>query len=43
MSAAAKLKTSQPDARLAAVDATKFNSLASKYDIKGFPTIKYFE
>ncbi|XP_076456070.1 protein disulfide-isomerase A5-like [Babylonia areolata] len=43
MSAATKLKEEVPGAKLAAVDATKFKDLASKYSIKGYPTLKYFE
>ena len=43
MSAAARLKKEVPDAKLAAVDATKFKDLGSKYSVKGYPTLKYFE
>nr|UMA82692.1 venom-related protein disulfide isomerase [Conus ebraeus] len=43
MTAATRLKEKVPDARLAAVDATKFKDLAHKYHIKGYPTLKYFE
>lgn len=35
--------TEVPDAKLAAVDATKYRELANTYSIKGFPTLKYFE
>ncbi|CAG7827121.1 unnamed protein product, partial [Allacma fusca] len=31
------------DAVLAAVDATKEPSLGKKYDVKGYPTVKYFK
>lgn len=43
MSAATRLITEVPDAKLAAVDATKYRELANTYSIKGFPTLKYFE
>ncbi|PVD35860.1 hypothetical protein C0Q70_02829 [Pomacea canaliculata] len=43
MSAATRLMTEVPDAKLAAVDATKYRELANTYSIKGFPTLKYFE
>ncbi|KAL8572134.1 hypothetical protein ACOMHN_052931 [Nucella lapillus] len=43
MSAATRLKTHVPDAALAAVDATKFRDLANRFNIKGYPKLKYFE
>ncbi len=42
-SAAAKLKSELPTAKLAAVDATQHGQVAKKYDVSGYPTIKYFE
>ena len=43
MAAATRLKTEVPGAKLAAVDATKFRDVAGKFDVKGYPTLKYFE
>ncbi|KAK7092365.1 protein disulfide-isomerase A5-like [Littorina saxatilis] len=43
MSAATRLKKESPDAKLAAVDSTKFKDVGSRYDVKGYPTLKYFE
>lgn len=40
--AAEQLKELQIEGRLAAVDATKEFQLAQKFDVKGYPTIKYF-
>jgi len=40
--AAAELKSNNIPGMLAAVDATKEQSLASKFNIKGYPTVKYF-
>jgi hypothetical protein len=41
--AASELKSFVPGSYLAAVDATKSPKLKDKYDIQGFPTMKYFE
>ncbi|XP_078661185.1 uncharacterized protein LOC144905411 isoform X1 [Branchiostoma floridae x Branchiostoma belcheri] len=41
--AAELLMTEKPDAKLAAVDATKYSSLGTKYEVRGYPTIKYFK
>lgn len=30
------------DIKIAALDATEAQSIASKYDVKGYPTIKFF-
>ena len=38
----AKIYEGEPDVVIANVDATVHESLAQKYDISGFPTIKYF-
>jgi len=40
--AATSLKTKNSKTMLAKVDATEEKELASKYDVKGFPTLKYF-
>jgi hypothetical protein len=41
--AASELKSFVPGTYLGAVDATKSPKLKDKFDIKGFPTMKYFE
>lgn len=41
--AALEISSQLPDAALAAVDATKTNELGKRFEIQGFPTIKYFE
>ena len=41
--AAAELKKTQPNSYLAAVDGTKSDGLSQSYEIKGYPTIKYYE
>lgn len=43
MSAATRLRTEVPDAKLAALDATKYSELGNQYGVKGYPTLKYFE
>jgi protein disulfide-isomerase A1 len=40
--AAATLKKSAPDVRLAKMDATEHRDAAAKFDVKGFPTLKFF-
>jgi len=40
--AAASLKASRPDVLLAKVDATVETELGSRFDVKGFPTLKWF-
>ncbi|KAJ2954256.1 hypothetical protein O0L34_g2505 [Tuta absoluta] len=40
--AATKIKNQKINGILAAVDATKEPSLASRFDVKGYPTLKYF-
>ncbi|KAI4458811.1 protein disulfide-isomerase c17h9.14c-related [Holotrichia oblita] len=40
--AAAQMKTDKIPGMLAAVDATKEQSIATRYQIKGYPTVKYF-
>ncbi|PZC76327.1 hypothetical protein B5X24_HaOG204774 [Helicoverpa armigera] len=40
--AAKKIKTEKIDGILAAVDATKQPELASRFGVKGYPTLKYF-
>ena len=42
-SAASRLKKEEPSAKLAMVDATKYNDLGTKYDVKGFPTLVFFK
>ncbi|XP_058964969.2 probable protein disulfide-isomerase A4 [Pocillopora verrucosa] len=42
MEAAEELRSKNARSVLAAVDCTKEKSLAQKYDVDGFPTIKYF-
>jgi hypothetical protein len=37
------LKQEAPGAALAAVDATKFPDVAGKFEVRGYPTLKYFE
>jgi len=41
--AAAKLAESKSDIKLAKVDATTETKLAEKYEVQGFPTIKFFK
>ncbi|XP_077966473.1 uncharacterized protein LOC120341795 [Styela clava] len=41
--AAETLAKEEAPEKLTAVDATKFNDLASKYKVKGYPTVIYFE
>ncbi|XP_014254426.1 protein disulfide-isomerase A5 [Cimex lectularius] len=41
--AAKTLKDSNSDGLLAAVDATKEKDLAKQYNVKGYPTVKYFK
>lgn len=41
--AAEALKDQKIDGILAAVDATKEQEIANRYEVKGFPTIKYFQ
>lgn len=41
--AAIQMKEEKIEGALAAVDATKYNKVSSKFEVKGFPTIKYFE
>jgi hypothetical protein len=41
--AAADMKRFLPGAYLAAVDATKAQELGQRFELKGYPTIKYFE
>jgi len=43
VSAAAKLKDSQISGKLAAVDCTKESKIASRFGVKGYPTVKYFK
>lgn len=43
VNAAAKLKTENIQGILAAVDATKESNLASKFGVKGYPTVKFFK
>jgi len=43
VAAAEQLKELQVEGRLAAVDATKYGELAKKFDVSGYPTIKYFK
>ena len=41
--AAVDMKRFLPGAYLAAVDATKAAGLQKRFEVKGFPTLKYFE
>ncbi|KAK6181656.1 hypothetical protein SNE40_009469 [Patella caerulea] len=41
-SAADILKKDLPTSRLAAVDATKYPKIAKQFEVKGYPTLKYF-
>ncbi|KAI8497165.1 Protein disulfide-isomerase A5 [Branchiostoma belcheri] len=41
--AAEQLKKEKPEAKLAAVDATKYKELGQKYGVRGYPTLKYFK
>jgi len=41
--AATQLKESESEAKLTALDATKFPALASEYKVTGYPTLIYFE
>lgn len=41
--AAVKMKTKNISGMLAALDASKETEIASKYGVKGYPTLKYFE
>lgn len=41
--AAVKMKNKNVSGMLAAIDATRENDIASKYGVKGYPTLKYFE
>lgn len=41
--AALLLETEEINAKVAAVDCTVHRKLSEKYEIKGFPTLKYFE
>lgn len=41
--AAKKLKEENSKSIIAAVDATKEKKVAADYEIKGFPTVKYFK
>ncbi|ODM91354.1 Protein disulfide-isomerase A5 [Orchesella cincta] len=43
VTAAAKLKEEKITGILAAVDATKDNALAKRFDVQGYPTVKYFK
>ena len=43
VAAATRLKADVPSAKMAAVDVTKYTELAKTYDVKSFPTLKYFE
>ena len=42
VSAAAKMKSDGVSGRLAAVDCTIHQKLSKRFEVKGFPTIKYF-
>lgn len=42
-SAAAVMVKDIPGGKLAAVDATKNQDLAKQYEVKGYPTLKYFK
>ncbi|XP_046580143.1 protein disulfide-isomerase A5-like [Haliotis rubra] len=41
--AAARLKKESPNAKLVAVDATKYKDIGQRYGVAGYPTLKYFE
>lgn len=41
--AAKKLKEQNSKGILAAIDASKEKRIATQYDVKGFPTVKYFK
>ncbi len=41
--AAAKMKESNVDGKLAAVDCTKETKIAARFGVKGYPTVKYFK
>lgn len=41
--AASEITSFVPGSYLAAVDATKTSGLASRFQLKGFPTLKFFE
>ena len=41
--AAAEMKRSYPNSYYAAVDATRSPGLAQRYEVKGYPTLKYYE
>ena len=43
VSAAAKLKADGVEGRVAAVDCTVHRKLSQRFEVKGFPTIKYFK
>ena len=43
VAAAAKMKEEGIEGKLAGVDCTQQSGLATKYEVKGYPTIKYFK